>query len=50
MPAFAVSHLLSNFIWWWLFVEYKLVQNIKVYTWIVFAGNDFEFTSGGNLL
>ena len=30
-------------IWWWLSVEYKLVQNIEHIILIIFASNNFEF-------
>ena len=45
--CFAISNSLHHFIWWWLSVEYKLVQNIKYVSLIVFTSNYFEFTNEG---
>ena len=42
--ALQVSNSLHHFIWWWLSVEYNLVQNIK-YIFNCFRSNYFEFTS-----
>ena len=37
--SFQVSNSLHHLIWWWLSVEYKLVQNIKYIFLIIFASN-----------